>query len=296
MTAGTTRELPTPPLERPAVIDWVTAHLGHLSADRPAPSPAFVGGQTAADRAFDELDITGYARTRSLVDPPERRGASKLSPYVRHGLLQLRPVWERADGASGRDRFRYQGELLWQEHARHWYAIHGSRTAAPISHEPVRAEKPWDHPAWWREMTCLDRVLEELHTDGWAVNQARMWLASHFCFRAGGELAAGEDAMFRHLLDGSRAANRLGWQWCAGTSRAMAHGFARQQVAKRAPRYCESCNLSDACPIAAYAKAVPRSTMPRPDITEPAGRFGPSTHRGPCRAARGGLVDRRVAR
>jgi deoxyribodipyrimidine photo-lyase len=47
------------------------------------------GGQTAADRALGDLDITGYASTRSEVLPRERRGASVLSPYIRHNILTL---------------------------------------------------------------------------------------------------------------------------------------------------------------------------------------------------------------
>ena len=47
------------------------------------------GGQTAADQALATLDITGYAAKRSEVLPRSRRGASVLSPYIRHKCIAL---------------------------------------------------------------------------------------------------------------------------------------------------------------------------------------------------------------
>ena len=55
--------------------------------------------------------------------------------------------------------------------------------------------------------------------------------------------------MYRHLLDGSRAANRLGWQWTTGALTGKAYGFSRWQVEKRAPGLCAKCPLEQRCPI-----------------------------------------------
>jgi len=269
--------LPAIPSGTDGAVTWVREHLGHLCRDDPAASPAFRGGQEAADSALSSLDISGYARSRSMVYPPSTRGASKLSPYIRHGLLPLQTVWDATENAPSYDRFRYQGELLWQEHARQWYAIYGGATRTPISHEPAHSTKPWPHPAWWREMRCVDATVAELERDGWCVNQTRMWLASQHCVRAGKDMRSGEDEMFAHLLDGSRAANRMGWQWVAGTSRPRSGGFARQQVKKRASRFCDTCTLADACPIAGYARTKKRATVALPDVIDPTRAFGPTT-------------------
>jgi deoxyribodipyrimidine photo-lyase len=98
-------------------------------------------------------------------------------------------------------------------------------------------------------MSCLDVTLSELEGDGWLVNQTRMWLAGHWSVREGLRWGDGEDHFFRHLLDGSRAANRLGWQWVSGAGSSKPYGFSRYQVEKRAPGMCASCTLHDACPI-----------------------------------------------
>jgi hypothetical protein len=54
---------------------------------------SIAGGQSAADQALAALDITGYAKRRSQVLPISSRGASVLSPYIRHNILTLRQVW-----------------------------------------------------------------------------------------------------------------------------------------------------------------------------------------------------------
>jgi len=45
------------------------------------------GGQTAANEALANLDITGYANARSQVFPKSSRGASVLSPYIRQTFV-----------------------------------------------------------------------------------------------------------------------------------------------------------------------------------------------------------------
>ena len=155
-------------------------------------------------------------------------------------------MWDAVGGGPPRDTTKFRDELLWQEYARHWYARLGAATRTGVRRElPTAASGPVDPQG----MACLDLVHEELHTDGWLVNQARMWLASHWAIRNGKTWRDGEDEMFRHLLDGSRAANRLGWQWTTGVGSHKPYGFSRWQVAKRAPQLCDTCAHADSCPI-----------------------------------------------
>jgi len=48
------------------------------------PRSSIIGGQTAANQALAGLNITGYAKNRSEVLPVSARGATVLSPYIRH--------------------------------------------------------------------------------------------------------------------------------------------------------------------------------------------------------------------
>jgi len=217
------------------------------------------GGQSAADSALQDLNITGYAKNRSEVLPYEARGASQLSPYIRHNLLPLERVWDHVAKAPFADREKYRDELLWQEYARHLYARIGTRLFRNL-----RFEQIWDAPGngWPEGMACVDFATDELEQDGWLVNQSRMWLASHWTVRNQRGWLHGQEQMYRHLLDGSRAANLLGWQWTVGTGTGKPYGFARWQVQKRAPQLCGRCPLKSKCPIQDFPEELALDEAP----------------------------------
>ena len=249
--------LPSPPAhadgtaDREGVTAWVRDHLGHLTLEGPdgVVASSIPGGQAAADTALATLDVTGYAARRSTVAPVEQRGASRMSPYIRHGLVSLPQVWAAVADAPGRDRGKYRDELMWQEYARHVYARVGSRNGEPLRFDAPIARERWAGDPWPDRMACMALSTEELHGDGWLVNQVRMWLSSQWAVRAGADWREGEREMYRHLLDGSAAANRLGWQWTIGAGTGKAYGFSRWQVEKRAPGLCGRCALRTACPV-----------------------------------------------
>jgi deoxyribodipyrimidine photo-lyase len=211
------------------------------------------GGQSAADEALATLDITGYAGTRSQVLPKSHRGASGLSPYIRHNLLTLNQVYRAVKNAPFKDREKFRDELYWQEYARHLYARVGTRLFENLRYE-VNVTALGD--GWNRDMRCVDAVVSELETDGWLVNQTRMWLASHWSVRNNMGWLHGQERMYRELIDGSRAANLLGWQWTVGAGTGKPYGFARWQVERRAPELCGKCALSSQCPIQEFPEEV----------------------------------------
>ena len=231
------------------------------------------GGQTAANSALAQLDITGYAINRSEVLPESKRGATVLSPYIRHNLLTLDQVYRAVKNAPFKDREKFRDELYWQEYARHLYARIGTRLFENLRFE-ANSSRTGD--GWNREMQCINEVVSELETDGWLVNQTRMWLASHWTVRNGIGWQAGQERMYQELLDGSRAANLLGWQWTVGAGTGKPYGFARWQVEKRAPGLCNGCVLANACPIQEFPEEVELNRLevdsllerdPDPEIT-----------------------------
>ena len=241
--------LPVPELDRESVRRWVETHLAGLYSGSATGSPAFVGGQQAADKALASFDVAGYAGKRNEVWPEHRQGASRLSPYIRHNLLSLPEVWAAVKGGPSRDVSKFRDELLWQEYARHLYARLGEATRQGLRASLVGTT---GQDGWPRSMSCVDLAVRQLEGDGWVVNQARMWLASQWAVREGIDWREGEDRFFRHLLDGSRAANRLGWQWTVGIGTGRSYGFSRQQVERRAPGLCHSCPHERDCPIAEW--------------------------------------------
>jgi deoxyribodipyrimidine photo-lyase len=244
-------EVPAP--ERGSEAQWVRHHLDELVRGEVESSP-IPGGQRASDAALAGFTVRGYAARRNEVWPVDRRGASGLSPYIRHGLLTLPRVWDHVAGGPARDVTAFRDELLWQEYARHLYARLGDATQRSLRYSVEERGEPYD---WPEGMACVDLATDELRRTGWLTNQTRMWLASQWSVRDGGGWRDGEDAFFRHLLDGSRAANRVGWQWTVGALTGKPYGFSRWQVEKRAPGLCHECALASACPIANWPPEDP---------------------------------------
>jgi len=223
------------------------------------------GGQSAANDALAKLDITGYALDRSQFLPKKSRGASVLSAYIRHNLLTLPQVYRSVKSAPDKDRQKFRDELLWQEYSRHLYARLGVRLF-----ENLRYRANWDSPGygWDSEMLCIKTVLAELESDGWLVNQTRMWLASHWTVRSNKGWLHGQEEMFLKLIDGSRAANLLGWQWSVGAGTGKPYGFARWQVEKRAPGLCNKCPLRNNCPIQSFPDESVMEQLPRDPLLD----------------------------
>lgn len=212
------------------------------------------GGQSAADEALANLDVKGYAKKRSQVQPVNTRGATMLSPYIRHNLITLSDAWRAVRAASYEDKEKFEDELLWQEYTRHLYARIGTRLFRNL-----RYEQEWNTPGdgWPKAMACIDSVVDELESDGWIVNQSRMWMASQWTVRNEAGWLNGQERMYQNLLDGSRAANLSGWQWTVGSVTGKPYGFARWQVENRAPGLCFKCSLKKACPIQEFKELAP---------------------------------------
>jgi deoxyribodipyrimidine photo-lyase len=113
-------------------------------------------------------------------------------------------------------------------------------------------------------MLCIDKLREELHRDGWIPNASRMWLASFWSVHGGGGWREGEDRFFQHLLDGSRAANRLGWQWTAGAQTGRRYFFDRDKVERHAPGWCADCGLRSDCPLDSAIPGVDPEPLAQP--------------------------------
>lgn len=258
------RRLGVPPPSRPDVSDWVTGELDGLFRG-PVHSSGIAGGQTAADAALGAFRVDDYARRRNEVWPAGRQGASRLSAYIRHGLLSLPRVWDAVEDGPEADVARFRDELLWQEYARHLYARLGSATRRSLRYSVLEHADATDNP-WDVEAACVRSAWQGLTDRGWITNQERMWLASHWSVRHRRGWRDGEDLFFRFLLDGSRAANRLGWQWTVGALTGRPYGFSRWQVEKRAPGLCATCPLTTACPVEEWPAAP--EPEPRPMVDE----------------------------
>ena len=220
--------LPTP--ERLSATPGL-AGIGVPELPRSALSSVFPAGEAEAHRRLDvflDTVIDHYADGRNRMD---LEGTSRLSPYLRFGMLSARQaVWavHQAE-AHARDATARQGsetwlnELIWREfYATILYFYPGVLHSAyrPQMSTIQWREDPGGFSAWAEGRTgypVVDAAMRHLNAIGWMHNRARMIAASFLVKDLLIDWRLGEYYFMLHLLDGDPASNNGGWQWVAGT-------------------------------------------------------------------------------
>ena len=226
----------------------------YFGSSREAKPSPYVGGRKAAEEALLNFRVQGYAGTRNKL----HGNVSRLSFYIRHGVLGLREVAEsiRERFGASYDAAKFWQELGWRQFWRLIYARLGDRIYEDL--EPAKVPLGRDFPRELPEeiaqartgLVCMDETVRELVGTGYLHNHARMWFASFVIhFRKLG-WKAGERFFYRHLLDGDPASNALSWQWVASTFSHRPYLFNRDNVQDNGgKKWCERCEAK--CPFAA---------------------------------------------
>lgn len=221
------------------------------------------GGRAAALAALGQLDAVTYGRDRSQLDGH----VSRLSPYLRHGVLTLNEVrgaaLAQAPETAPSRVWKFVNELSWHDYFTRVYTEIGDLVWQDLQPYqtgwPARAyarELPADLAAAETGAACIDAWSRELQERGYLHNHVRMWLASYLIHHRRVWWQAGAAWFLTHLLDGDPANNNLNWQWVASTWRAFPYLWNRGNLIKYAgDRYCATCPLAQGgCPFdATYA-------------------------------------------
>jgi deoxyribodipyrimidine photo-lyase len=224
--------------EEPERAPKLPPPIGGL-ASLPIPAAAELGfaedsaelpgaGEAAAARrlaSFLEKQAAGYAERRDL---PAEDGTSRLSPYLRFGMLSIRrcleAAFERAKERHGRESVqRWIDELVWRE----FYQAILERNPRVVrgAYRPEYDRVRWnDDPAafdaWCRGRTgypIVDAGMRQLAATGWMHNRVRMVSASFLVKDLLLDWRLGERFFYSRLVDGDPASNNGGWQWAAST-------------------------------------------------------------------------------
>jgi len=192
------------------------------------PSEAEAQRRLAAFTDGDDPPIYHYSEGRDRLD---QDGTSKLSPYLRFGMVSARQAVatalaaiRRADGQSAQQGAEtWLNELIWREFyvriLHHFPQVRGS------SFRPQYERIAWENDAgafaaWCEGRTgypVVDAAMRQLVETGWMHNRARMIIASFLVKDLLIDWRWGERFFMQHLVDGDPAANNGGWQWTAGT-------------------------------------------------------------------------------
>jgi len=216
-------------LPAPAHLPPVPDEL--LSHDVPeASAPAdFAAGEAEAQRrlkAFTSGESPamwdyGTGRDRLGID-----GTSRLSPYLRFGMISARQAAVAARQSpcrDGRGAETWLSELIWREFY-HSILFHFPQVLSDAFRADLRSVE-WSNNsedvAAWREgrtgYPVVDAAMRQLVQTGWMHNRARMIVASFLVKDLLVDWRWGERWFMEHLIDGDAAANNGGWQWTAGT-------------------------------------------------------------------------------
>ncbi len=171
--------------------------------------------------------IHRYGDQRNRMD---LEGTSRLSPYLRFGMISARQVaavaFEAARTASGRaaaSADTFLNEIIWREFYQS-ILYHFPRVRRYSFREKYDAlvwlNNRADFQAWCDGQTgypVIDAAMRQLVSSGWMHNRARMIVASFLVKDLLIDWRWGERFFMQHLVDGDPAANNGGWQWTAGT-------------------------------------------------------------------------------
>lgn len=157
-------------------------------------------------------------RYGSLRNLPAVEGISRMSPYIRCGVISLRQMLREAWDVSE----QFVKELAWRDFYSH-LLYHYPETV----NMELRAEWrgfPWRHDEkqfekWAKGQTgvpLVDAGMRQLLCEGWMHNRTRMVVASYLTKHLLIDWRWGERWFYRHLVDADLAQNVGNWQWAAG--------------------------------------------------------------------------------
>jgi deoxyribodipyrimidine photo-lyase len=227
--AGGTR--PKPPPERistPGNIYSLSLPLGP-SLPKTVPFPATTQEAHRRLERFTNNIHEGVFQYAAGRDRQDLDGTSRISPYLRFGLLSARQAAEAAqqairsaaDAEARRGAETWLNELIWRDFYIHILYHHPRLRRENFRLPHVRWQNRQDHfQAWSSGQTgypIVDASMRQLVESGWMHNRSRMIVASFLTKDLLVDWRMGEQFFMQHLIDGDPAANNGGWQWTAGT-------------------------------------------------------------------------------
>jgi len=258
------------------------------------------GGRRAAEARLAAIAPDHYGLSRNHLEG----AVTRLSPYIRHGVLTLAEVrdavfaWLQRSGRPRREAEKLINELGWRDYWQRLWRQRGDaiwRDLEPLKtgHAPsaYAAELPDDLRQGQTGLACIDGFSAELTETGWLHNHARMWLAAYVVHWRRVRWQAGARWFLQHLLDGDPASNNLSWQWVASSFSSKPYLFNRANLERYGGGpFCAGCAAAaaGACPFeASYEQLQARLFAEPAPSTDPVAAGSPSGSVAPSSSAGG---------
>ncbi len=258
-------QLQTQFVSREELEQYLHAQFPGAAQRGPEISP-IRGGRKAAEMLLQKIDPEQYASTRNMLIG----SVTKLSPYLRHGVLALAEVRHSLlKHTPTHQAYKVLQELAWRDYFQRVYEQLGNDIWQDI--EPYKTgfqryvdQLPDDIKEGTTGLTCIDSFANDLRTTGYLHNHVRMWLAAYIVHHRRVHWQAGAYWFLQHLLDGDPASNNLSWQWVASTFAAKPYYFNRENLARYTQdAYCSVCPLlHNGCPFEGSYEEVAERIFP----------------------------------
>ncbi len=170
------------------------------------------GGDIEARERLLKIDPINYAKSRNYLNGK----VTKLSPFIRHGILSLNEVRNFALGKASQSRQieKFIQELAWRDFWQRiyyadqnkiWHDIEDYKTG--YSANDYADELPQDIVEAVTPNAAINHFIKELTSSGYLHNHARMYLASYLIHWRKVKWQVGAKWFLHHLLDGDPASN-----------------------------------------------------------------------------------------
>lgn len=211
--------------DRQALIHYVQ-NLTHAADATSSPQ---LGGQRAAQPLIVQLDLEAYSKDRNFLSGH----VSRLSPYIRHGIVSVAELSDQlAKRYPAPVRARFIQQLAWRDYFHQvdqaqpdqvWLDCEAYKTG--FNATEYADLLPEDIATGVTGVRVVDQMIQQLITEGYLHNHARLYLASYIVHWRRVKWQAGAQWFLRHLLDGDIASNNYSWQWVASTFSAKPYIF-----------------------------------------------------------------------
>jgi deoxyribodipyrimidine photo-lyase len=244
------------------------------AAARDEQVSARVGGRKAAEQVLKKVDPANYAKTRNFLTG----AVTKLSPYIRYGVLSLREVRDYVldHVQNPNDATKLINELAWRDYWQRLYVKLGTgiwqdqeEYKTGYSTKDYAKNLPEDIKNGTTGRVCIDQFSQELRETGYLHNHIRMWLAAYIIHWRRIQWQAGAKWFLQHLLDGDPASNNMSWQWVASTFSHKPYFFNRENLEKYTKGvYCRQCPLYGSCDFEGSYEELEARLFPQGEFTK----------------------------
>ncbi len=204
--------------DRAELVAYLRAHMRQPSDEQASP---IYGGRAAAEAGRHQIDVGAYGSTRNHLDG----AVTRLSPYIRHGLISLNALRNQALDHVGAARAEgFIRQLAWRDFWQQlyiaspdlvWQDIEPYKTG--FTAKDYATTLPDDIATGQTGIAVIDQFIATLLQTGYLHNHIRLYLASYVVHWRRIAWQAGAEWFLYHLLDADPASNNFSWQWVAST-------------------------------------------------------------------------------